>query len=293
MPDFLTLNPPGYVRPGAQVMAEVRDAEGNVWPALVVQRFGRGRTAAVCIGDLWRWRLSEGLRQLQSTTNPSLAAPAKTAPATAPGTPTEDLSDHARACRQLMRWLVSDVPRRLEVGITELPEQGTGAVQLTASVRGADFEVRENADVRFKVTAPDGREFELTAIPADADIGVFQAELSATQEGAWRVTATALLADRNAPETLVANSGWASQPLQQELQSVQVRQQWLKELAGKTGGRVISPEDVEDLVRQLPTAAAPLQEIRSWPIWHSWWVFIVAVMLLSIDWTLRRRTGLP
>ncbi|MFM7056704.1 MAG: glutamine amidotransferase, partial [Planctomycetota bacterium] len=293
MPAFLTLNPPGYVRPGAQVMAEVRDAEGNVWPALIVQRFGRGRTAAVCIGDLWRWRLSEGLRHLQSSTNPSLTTPPPTTPAATPGVPSEDLSDHARACRQLMRWLVSDVPRRLEIGVKNLPEQGTGAVQLTASVRGADFEGRENADVRFKVTAPDGREFELTAIPADAETGVFHAEMAAAQDGAWRVTATAILAGGNSPETLTASSGWASQPLQQELQSVQVRQQWLEELATKTGGRVISLADVEELVRQLPTTAAPLQEVRSWPLWHSWWVFIAAVLLLSVDWTLRRRTGLP
>jgi uncharacterized membrane protein len=290
MPQFLTVNPSGYVRPGAQVMAEVRDAEGTVWPALIVQRFGRGRTGAVTVGDLWRWRLSEGLRQLQSQSPNSTETPSS---ATAAATPSEDLSDHARACRQLMRWLVSDVPRRLDVTVKELPEQGTGSVRLTASVRGQDFEVRENADVRFKVTAPDGREFELTGVPADAETGVFEAEISAAQEGAWRVQATAILTSGTAPETLTTNSGWASQPLQQELRSVQVRQDWLQDLAAKTGGRLISLDDVNDLVQQLPTAAAPLQEIRSWPIWHSWWVFLAAVLLLSIDWTLRRRRGLP
>jgi len=192
-----------------------------------------------------------------------------------------------------MRWLVSDVPRRLEVDIKDLPQQGTGAVRLTASVRGADFDVLENADVRFKVTAPDGREFELTGVPADTEIGVFEAEMSAAQEGAWRLTATAIVAGSESPETLTASSGWASQPLQQELRSVSIQRQWLEELAQKTGGRVVALDEVDDLVRQLPTAAAPLQEIRSWPIWHSWWVFLVAVLLLSVDWTLRRRKGLP
>ncbi|MFM8476904.1 MAG: hypothetical protein ACKOEO_14095, partial [Planctomycetaceae bacterium] len=81
--------------------------------------------------------------------------------------------------------------------------------------------------------------------------------------------------------------------LQQELRSVRIQTQWLEELAQKTGGRVVALEEVEDLVLQLPTAAAPLQEVRSWPIWHSWWVFLAAVLLLSVDWTLRRRKGLP
>ncbi|HQZ69577.1 MAG TPA: glutamine amidotransferase, partial [Planctomycetaceae bacterium] len=57
MPEFLTLNSASFVRPGAVIMAEVQDAEDSRWPALVVQRFGKGRTAALCIGDLWRWRL--------------------------------------------------------------------------------------------------------------------------------------------------------------------------------------------------------------------------------------------
>ncbi|MGV2334318.1 MAG UNVERIFIED_CONTAM: hypothetical protein LVR18_09455 [Planctomycetaceae bacterium] len=291
MPQFLTVNPSGYVRPGAQVMAEVRDAEGTVWPALIVQRFGRGRTGAVTVGDLLR---------LEAQRRPSSAAVAVA------HLDRNSIISHRlgnsirrpqRPCPSLPtthgRWLVSDVPRRLDVTVKELPEQGTGSVRLTASVRGQDFEVRENADVRFKVTAPDGREFELTGVPADAETGVFEAEISAAQEGACGVQATAILTSGTAPETLTTNSGWASQPLQQELRSVQVRQDWLQELAAKTGGRLISLDDVNDLVQQLPTAAAPLQEIRSWPIWHSWWVFLAAVLLLSIDWTLRRRGGLP
>jgi uncharacterized membrane protein len=295
MPEFLTLNPPGYVRPGAQVMAEVRDAEGTVWPALIVQRFGRGRSAAVCVGDLWRWRLNEGRRQFEATirgqtTLPSTPTPAST---TNTATPAEDLSDHARACRQLMRWLVSDVPKRLDVLVKDIPEQQAGAVKITALVRGPDFEPRENADVKFKVTAPDGREFELTAVPSDSETGLFQAELSAAQEGAWKVATTATLADGPSPETLSTASGWASQPALQELRSVSLQPQWLEELAKKTGGKVLRVNEIESLVQQLPNAAAPLQEVRSWPIWHSWWVFLTAIALLCTDWTLRRRRGLP
>ena len=290
MPEFLTVNPPGYVRPGAQVMAEIRDAEGAAWPALIVQRFGRGRSGAVCVGDLWRWRLNEGRRQLEAAARGE--APT-TAPTANPANPAEDLSDHARACRQLMRWLVSDVPLRLEVGVKNIPEQGAGAVRLTAVVRGADFEARENADVKFKVTAPDGREFELTGVPSDTDTGTFETELAAGQEGAWKVNATAVLATGTTTESLTAASGWASQPTQQELRSVSLQPAWLEELAKKTGGRVLAVNEVDSLVRQLPNAAAPLQEVRSWPVWHSWWVFLTAIALLSVDWTLRRRGGLP
>ncbi|MFM7831971.1 MAG: hypothetical protein ACKPJD_09280, partial [Planctomycetaceae bacterium] len=175
MPAFVTLNPAGYVRPGAIVMAEVEDSSGTHWPALVVQRFGRGRTGAVCVGDLWRWRLQDGLNALTNTA----VTPQQPQPSPALGKPAEDLSDHARACRQLMRWLVADVPQRMEVRVREEAEQGTGAVTLTALVRNADFSVHENADVRFSVTAPDGQVFELTATPSDSEAGLFEASLAA------------------------------------------------------------------------------------------------------------------
>jgi hypothetical protein len=288
MPAFVTVNPAGYVRPGAIVMAEVEDAGGSRWPALVVQRFGRGRTGAVCVGDLWRWRLQDGLNAL---TNPATTAEQPQARPTV-GRPAEDLSDHARACRQLMRWLVADVPQRLEVRVREEAEQGSGAVTLTALVRSADFAVQENADVRFSVTAPDGKVFELTATPSDSEAGLFEASLSAAMAGSWKVEATAVLSDA-AEAPLTAALGWASQPDQQEMQSVRINRPWVNQLAEGTGGKVTELDDVEKLAASLPQEDAPLSEIWSWPIWHSWWVFMTAVACLSADWTMRRRRGLP
>ena len=96
MPEFLTLNSAAFVRPGAVVMAEVQDAEENRWPALVVQRFGKGRTAALCVGDFWRWRLSEGLQELHGLDGPVAGVDLDNGSSSPPGTPNEDLADHAR-----------------------------------------------------------------------------------------------------------------------------------------------------------------------------------------------------
>ena len=289
MPQFLTINPAGYVRPGAVVMAEVADAEGVQWPALIVQRFGKGRTGAVCIGDLWRWRLSDGLKQLRETVpgtplQPQVATPEK---------PADDLSDHARACRQMMRWLVADVPRRLDVGVVDDAELGAGAMKLKAIVRGTDFEVSENADVKFTVTAPDGQVFELSGTPSDAEAGTFETSLMAAQEGGWQMSVTASMSDEANQPPLSAVAGWASQPNQKEMQSVQINRGYLNDLAEQTGGKVTELQDLEDLIAGLPQSRAPLTEFWSWPIWHSWWVFLTVVSCLTADWTMRRRGGLP
>lgn len=305
MPGFVTLNSAAFVRPGAVVMAEVTDAQDRRWPALVVQRFGKGRTAAVCIGDLWRWRLHEGLQQLRgafdrrmiptglSTVPQSSTVPRQTDASAPADTPSEDLSDHARACRQMIRWLVADVPRRLDVSVADDPAQGAGSVRITARIRGRDFEPRENADVRFVVTDPQGRSIELTGEPADAQPGTFTAGVAARLPGPWKVRISATVTDEPEAAPLTAVAGWACQPDQDEMKSVTINRSWLESVAAATGGRVVELQDLDDFVNTLPESDAPLVETTAWPIWHQWWVFLTAVGCFAGDWTLRRRRGLP
>ena len=62
MPAFLTLNQARGIKPGAMILSEVRDQSGRTAPALVAQPFGKGRVAALMIGDLWRWGLRRPTR---------------------------------------------------------------------------------------------------------------------------------------------------------------------------------------------------------------------------------------
>ncbi len=293
MPDFLTLNSAAFVRPGAVVMAEVQDAEENRWPALVVQRFGKGRTAALCVGDFWRWRLSEGLRKLHGLDGPPQNVDPDNGSTVEGGMPSDDLADHARASRQLIRWLVADVPKRMDVVVNEDSALGTGSVKFMAFVRGTDFEARENADVKFSVVGPDGQTFELSGEPSDTVAGLFESSIAASQPGAWHVSVSAKVSDDAAAPPLIAATGWASQPDQKEMKSVQVDHSFLEKLAKITSGRTVPLSSLESFVGTLPQSNAPLVEIWSWPIWHSWTIFLAAIACLAADWTLRRRRGLP
>ena len=193
----------------------------------------------------------------------------------------------------MIRWLVADVPKRMDVVVKEDPSQGTGSVRLTAFVRGTDFEARENADVKFSVTGPQGQTFELTGEPSDTVSGQFETTVAAPQAGAWNVSVKATVSDEADDEPLIATTDWASQPDQREMKSVQIDHAFLDQVASLTGGRTVALEDLEDFIDSLPESRAPLVEVWSWPIWHSWWIFMTAVGCLVTDWTLRRRRGLP
>jgi len=292
MPGFVTLNAASFIRPGAVVMAKVADSTGNEFPALVTQRFGRGRSAALCVGDLWRWRMNEGRRRLQEFS--LQARNPLDQPIAAGEDPEEDLNDHARACRQMVRWLVGDVPKRLDVSIKPQPALGLGTVKLVADLKGRDFELREDADVRFVVTKPDGSKVEIAGEPAEDEIGRFEVVMSAVDPGAYTAEVTATVNDpETEPEELTGTIGWASQPDQEEMASVNVNSRFLNDIATATGGRVVSIDDLDSFVDDLSHTDAPLVEVWSWPMWHQWWVFVAAVGCFVTDWTLRRRQGLP
>src|SRR4029450_3009251 len=97
MPAFQPLNQVRGIKPGATVLARVSTEGGAEVPALVEQRFGQGRAAALLIGDLWRWQL----RRERSADKP----------------PEAD-SDLDKAWRQTIRWLVSDGPSHGERAVT-------------------------------------------------------------------------------------------------------------------------------------------------------------------------------
>ncbi|HEY2249872.1 MAG TPA: glutamine amidotransferase, partial [Planctomycetaceae bacterium] len=163
MPDFHTVNRVERIKPGAQVLAEVTAGDGGAVPALVVQQFGRGRTAALLIGDLWRWHLRR---------------------------PDATESDLEKSWRQTVRWLVSDVPGRVDVETRKVPGSAHGAVQIAVRARDKQFEPLDNAAVTLKVETPDKRQIELVAEASDAAPGRYEATFAARAPGVYRAQVT-------------------------------------------------------------------------------------------------------
>jgi uncharacterized membrane protein len=291
MPAFETLNPTLRVRPGAQVMATVADPKGREWPALIVQRFGRGRSAALCIGDLWRWRMHEGLMG----TNESSSHPvADTTALSGEPEPGEDRSDYSRAARQMIRWLASDVPQRIVANSTPAPDEGVHARRISTTIRDKQFVPREDAVVTIRVTQPDGSVIEKRARPADNELGRYDVVVHTAAAGAWTCEVTAGLESSDGKqEKLKTQHGWAGQPDQEEMSSVSLNRKWLEAVAEKSDGRIVSYDELDAFVDELHISEAPVMETVSWPVWHQWSIFILAVACFVGDWTIRRRLGYP
>jgi hypothetical protein len=267
MPLFHTLNHVRGIKPGATELASASIEGGPALPALVEQRFGRGRVGAIMIGDLWRW---------------SLRRTAK------------DEEDLSKSWRQTMRWLVGDVPLRVEIDADRGEgEDVLGApVTLAVTARDKSYAPLENASVTVKVSGgPHAKPLELTAEPSDKKAGVYQTTYVPRQAGAYRAVATVKAADGS--DVGQVEAGWTSEPAANEFRDLRANRELLERIAKRTGGEVVEAGDIDDFVDSLPTRAAEITEPYVMPLWHRPGVFLFAIACLVSEWGLRRWKGLP
>jgi len=263
MPHFQTLSLVGRIKPGAVLLAEASDDEGNTVPALVAQTFGNGHVAALMIGGLWHWHMRRA---------------------------SAEESDFERSWRQTARWLVSDVPSRVELSVRPKPESSAPAVELAARVRDAEYRPLDNAKVALKVTLPDGSSITLDAEPDGREPGLYATTYVARHPGAYRVAATAISPDGTTVGEREA--GWAAQPAADEFARLTPDRDFLATLASKTGGEVVDGDKLDSFVASLPARRAPITEQWTSPLWHNPFYFLIAAVCLTAEWGLRRLNGL-
>ncbi|MCX6954985.1 MAG: glutamine amidotransferase, partial [Verrucomicrobia bacterium] len=272
MPPFDIVNRVRGLKPGASIIATVRTEKGEELPALAVQRFGRGRTAALTIGDLWKWGQRGG--------------PAAQA-------------DMAKAWRQLARWLVADVPNRVDCTVEPLAADANGAMRVQVRVRDEKFQPVDDAAVSVEVqpvvfegtAGAAGQAIRLEAEPALSEPGLYYATYVPRQTGGYKVVAS--VKNNTGADLGRAEAGWSTDLAAEEFRSLTPNVALLEDLARKTGGEVIAAADLEKFAKRLPQLRAPVMETWSYPAWHTPLMFVFALGCFLTEWGLRRWKGMP
>jgi uncharacterized membrane protein len=270
MPAFQVFNTIHDVKPGASIIASATDSAGKEYPALVTQRFGHGRTAALMIGDVWRWGMQSA----------------------------DARRDMEKSWRQLLRWLISDVPRRLELAVEPQPGEASGAVRLLVHARDEKFQPLDDANVSVTVepVLADGgpgtnSRIRLRAEASLDEPGVYQATYVPRTTGGYRASASVT----NAAGVYVgqAEAGWSADLDAEEFSSLEPNTALLESIAKRTGGEVISAAKLDAFARALPNRTAPVMEAWTTPAWHTPLLFGFALACLIGEWGLRRWKGMP
>ncbi len=245
-------------RPGAQVLALVGTVNGDR-PLIAVQRYGHGRSMVFAGEASWRWRM----RMPSSERTYELF------------------------WRQSARWLTAATPDRISVAaLPPLVPGDTAAV--TVEVRDDEFAPVTDAVVSVHVTTPDGRVAERPAVLLDAGAARYVADVRFEQAGVYRVSA----AVGGGGPTASAERWMVVGGADREMTEPRLHEEVLRRVARASGGSYLAEADIAQLPALLESARVVSGVQRVEPLWHSAWIFLLVIALLTIEWLLRRRWGL-
>ena len=267
MPAFRVLNRLGAAKPGARVVATVGNDSDGQFPALVVQRYGSGRSAALTIGDVWRW----GMKQ------------------------PEMRDDINKFWRQTLRWLVADVPDRISFRAAQKRDQPNQPVVFQIRVRNKDFEPMDDVSIAIEARDPNGQTVKLATEPVLSETGLFEAVYVPRLDGSY--FARAVVTDADGLELGDAETGWTVDLEAREFRSIRTNRPLLERIASQTGGQIVELDALDSFARSLPSLNAPVMDTWIRPLWDLQGilpaVFLFVLICFVGEWALRRWKGMP
>lgn len=257
---------PSRVKPGAVTLATLSPASAGSapssvqrWPGVLMMRFGAGASVYVATDETWRWRYGRG----------------------------EDLPERfwVPMIRQLARASVARSQRSALLNVT--PEEALVGRPVRVSVELLDqslIDARPGV-VRAVVIAPDEMRTEVQLEPQHDGRGRFYA-------ATWVPERPGRFEVRLSDPLLGGAEGSRSVRVglpDDEWRRPETDHALLADLAERTGGAVLSTEDLERLEDLLPNRELTVRgEPEVQPLWDRPVVLIVLVLLLTLEWVGRR-----
>jgi len=262
-PELAGFNPTAGPKPGATVLAQGSppDSSGRSPVILASQRFGRGKSVAFTAATSWRWRMG-----LAHTDN-----------------------FHELFWKQMLRWIVSDVPDPVSVEAERNSYSPDDAVVIRAEVNDPSFMPLNDAQVEAKVKSPSG---QLDALRLAWDVekdGTYSAAFKPAEEGVYEISAEAFQGSRSLGG---AKSNFRIAQSTEEFHNAAMNSGLLKRLSEQTGGRYYSPEGSRFLPEDISYIDTGSSRIEDKDLWDMPFLFMLLVGLISMEWILRKRKRL-
>ncbi|MBI3981584.1 MAG: hypothetical protein HY337_01650 [Gemmatimonadetes bacterium] len=263
LPVLSTVNRLGRVKPGASTLLRGSGEGGDEAPVLVQQRYGAGRAAVFSVQDTWVWQMHADMA-------------------------VDDLT-HETLWRQLLRWLVSDVPDRVAVAVEGDAGDVGSRVRLAATVYDSAYLGLNDATVTARVLTPGGGEREVALEWDVSRDGEYRAGLAVEEAGPHEVRVEARAGERllgSVVTHFVAGDGTA------EFFGAEMRRAALERLAQETGGRFYTTETVGSLPEDIRYTERGNTVLERHELWDMPIVLLLLLGLLGTEWSLRRARGL-
>ncbi len=239
--------------------------DGQPAPLLTISELGRGRTLAIGTDGTWYWAF------------PSHAGGGQG-------------RNYERFWSNAIRWLVRD-PDLTTLSVTADPssvEPGK-PVGVVVVARQPDYQPAPGAKVSVElIDADDGHVVAQQAGEAAAD-GTIRLEFPPPEPGAYKVVGRATKDDKPLGESSDAVAVRAVGP---ELADARVNAALLEDVAKATGGAFFDAPSFS--LSDVPLREPPLVEVgrsKDQPLWDRWYWLSMLVVVVGLEWAVRRRFG--
>ena len=263
LPPLTTVNRIAGTKPGATVLL-TGNGEDVRQPLLAFQRYGRGKAIAFAAQDAWLWQMHADM-------------------------PVEDRT-HETFWRQVLRWLVSDVPDAVTFGAGAGPSLPQEPVEFAVSVRDRRHDAVNDAAVLARVTAPSGKVTEVPMAWGAAGDGEYRATYIPEERGRHEVAVDVPAGDRR-PASGTTGS-FAVGTADEELVGATMRAPLLRRIAEESGGRFYTMETATSLPDDIAISGSGVTVREHRELWDMPVLFLGLITLLGAEWGFRRRRGL-
>jgi uncharacterized membrane protein len=252
-------------QPASVVLAELRmpNAQARA-PAAVFRQVGAGAVLYLATDDLWRWRYQVA-----------------------------DLY-HQRLWMQIASWIAAPPfqaeDQRLSIGTDRLRYVPGEQSEIRVRVRNAAGELVNNAEPRAFLLL-DGKEVAALQLEPDpTHFGVYRTQTPPLKAGAYEV---AIAESATAPRSDLRLSLRVADPGNPEWATLTMNRPLLESMAATSGGRFLREEQAAtELPNLLQSVDRKQTTVRETILWSSWWWFGAVIVLLTLEWLLRKRLRL-
>jgi hypothetical protein len=260
VPQFADYQEVGAPKPGATTLLNIAPPNRKPSPLLVVENYGRGRTAALATGGVWRWRMWT------------------------------DHNDKSQPMfwQQMFRYLVTDAPGQVTATTPKTVVADNAHIPIRVEVRDKQFNPANNAQVQARFLGPEGTSATVQLAPVPMTEGIYAADWNAEKPGSY---VAEIIAGRE-QEALGSDviSFRREDGVAENFHTSQNRE-LLEKLSKQTGGRYYRPADASKLATEISYSEAGITTRETRDLWDLPVIFLLALGIPAGEWLLRRKWG--
>jgi uncharacterized membrane protein len=252
--------PARRLKPAAVALAvhgEEQNAYGKV-PLIAYQYYGRGKTFYLGFDSTWRWRHEVGSRYF------------------------------ARFWGQTINFLslahLLGESKRVQITTDRKLYAAGDDVKISARVLDKSFRPVKAEKVVAEVAVPEAEpsEVELRAVPSQQ--GMFAGEWLAPETGDYTVTVKG--------EEAEGRARFAVRMPQLEFDNPAMDEEVMAAVAARSGGKFFRLAELDGLVEAIARSRPMITEEDESPLWDTWGMLVLLVLVLGAEWAVRKRSDL-